>query len=97
VSRKSNIIHFILAWALSGLYTFGFSFIVMYTFSLSIGLFIVSLFVWVFLFIMFMGITSESLKVMKDKLKKDKTEETTEIPPPVRKKPKYKDVCNNRG
>ena len=88
---------FILAWALSGLYTFGFSFIVIYIFSLSIGLFIVSLFIWIFLFIMFMGITSESLKVIKAKLKKGKTEETTENPLPVRKKPKYRDVCNNRG
>ena len=44
-----------------------------------------------------MGITSESLKVMKTKLKKSKTEEIIENPPPVRKKPKYRDVCNNRG
>ena len=44
-----------------------------------------------------MGISSESLKVIKAKLKKDKTEEITENSPHVRKKPKYKDVCNNRG
>lgn len=44
-----------------------------------------------------MGITNESLKVIKAKMKKNKNEEVTENPPPAKKKPKYRDVCNNRG
>ena len=44
-----------------------------------------------------MGITNESLKVINARLKKGKNEEINEKSLPVKKKPKYKNIDNNRG
>jgi hypothetical protein len=67
LSRKPKILRFVVTWIFFGIYVGFFSLIPIQSFTLSLTLGLITLVFWGFLFTIYVGITIELFRIMKNK------------------------------